>query len=140
MNQSVYMKYSCNTTVSTLFSKSETIKLEILHIIHNLARLIVYAYSTHILRFRLRVDVSLPMLFVIPLQSDNGTNSRRDATRSPTPSRISLGKKVKSVKETMRKRISKKSSSALFEQVLQRFMVVFISVVILNHEHGENLW
>ncbi|TSO25157.1 SAM and SH3 domain-containing protein 1 [Bagarius yarrelli] len=48
--------------------------------------------------------------------SDNGTISRRDAARSPTPSRISLGKKVKSVKETMRKRISKKSSSVLFEQ------------------------
>ncbi|XP_047677766.1 SAM and SH3 domain-containing protein 1 isoform X2 [Tachysurus fulvidraco] len=49
--------------------------------------------------------------------SDNGTSSRRDAGRSPTPSRISLGKKVKSVKETMRKRISKKSSAALFEQL-----------------------
>ncbi|KAI5102455.1 SAM and SH3 domain-containing protein 1 isoform X3, partial [Silurus meridionalis] len=49
--------------------------------------------------------------------SDNGTISRRDAARSPTPSRISLGKKVKSVKETMRKRISKKSSSVLFEQL-----------------------
>ncbi|KAF5909644.1 SAM and SH3 domain-containing protein 1-like isoform X1, partial [Clarias magur] len=49
--------------------------------------------------------------------SDNGTISRRDATRSPTPSRISLGRKVKSVKETMRKRISKKSSSVLFEQM-----------------------
>ncbi|XP_053366007.1 SAM and SH3 domain-containing protein 1 isoform X1 [Clarias gariepinus] len=49
--------------------------------------------------------------------SDNGTISRSDATRSPTPSRISLGKKVKSVKETMRKRISKKSSSVLFEQM-----------------------
>ncbi|MCI4382582.1 hypothetical protein PGIGA_G00016400 [Pangasianodon gigas] len=49
--------------------------------------------------------------------SDNGTISRRDAARSPTPSRISLGKKVKSVKETMRKRISKKSSSVMFEQL-----------------------
>ncbi|XP_058254806.1 SAM and SH3 domain-containing protein 1 isoform X2 [Hemibagrus wyckioides] len=49
--------------------------------------------------------------------SDNGTISRRDAARSPTPSRISLGKKVKSVKETMRKRISKKSSAVLFEQL-----------------------
>ncbi|XP_076834653.1 SAM and SH3 domain-containing protein 1-like isoform X2 [Brachyhypopomus gauderio] len=45
-------------------------------------------------------------------QGDGGGGS----TRSPTPSRISLGKKVKSVKETMRKRISKKSSSALPEQ------------------------
>ncbi|KAF4084177.1 hypothetical protein AMELA_G00125590 [Ameiurus melas] len=49
--------------------------------------------------------------------SDNGTISRRDTARSPTPSRISLGKKVKSVKETMRKRISKKSSSVMFEQL-----------------------
>ncbi|XP_036448662.1 SAM and SH3 domain-containing protein 1 isoform X2 [Colossoma macropomum] len=45
-----------------------------------------------------------------------GGDSRREAARSPTPSRISLGKKVKSVKETMRKRISKKYSSALSEQ------------------------
>ncbi|XP_072545416.1 SAM and SH3 domain-containing protein 1 isoform X2 [Salminus brasiliensis] len=43
-------------------------------------------------------------------------DSRRETARSPTPSRISLGKKVKSVKETMRKRISKKYSSALSEQ------------------------
>uniref|UniRef100_A0A3B4BQI1 SAM and SH3 domain containing 1b n=1 Tax=Pygocentrus nattereri TaxID=42514 RepID=A0A3B4BQI1_PYGNA len=43
-------------------------------------------------------------------------NSRKEAARSPTPSRISLGKKVKSVKETMRKRISKKYNSALSEQ------------------------
>ncbi|XP_060790457.1 SAM and SH3 domain-containing protein 1 isoform X2 [Neoarius graeffei] len=49
--------------------------------------------------------------------SDNGTINRRDAARSPLPSRISLGKKVKSVKETMRKRISKKSSSVQFEQL-----------------------
>ncbi|XP_057199197.1 SAM and SH3 domain-containing protein 1 isoform X2 [Triplophysa rosa] len=39
------------------------------------------------------------------------SNDSRDMSRSPTPSRISLGKKVKSVKETMRKRISKKYSS-----------------------------
>ncbi|KAG7331672.1 hypothetical protein KOW79_005641 [Hemibagrus wyckioides] len=40
----------------------------------------------------------------------------RDAIKSPTSSRISLGRKVKSVKETMRKRISKKYSSSLSEQ------------------------
>ncbi|XP_066524887.1 SAM and SH3 domain-containing protein 1 [Hoplias malabaricus] len=51
--------------------------------------------------------------------SETGDSSRREAARSPTPSRISLGKKVKSVKETMRKRISKKYSSALSEQSSQ---------------------
>ncbi|MCJ8750001.1 hypothetical protein PDJAM_G00194320 [Pangasius djambal] len=40
----------------------------------------------------------------------------RDLIKSPTSSRISLGRKVKSVKETMRKRISKKYSSSLSEQ------------------------
>ncbi|XP_059354539.1 SAM and SH3 domain-containing protein 1-like isoform X9 [Carassius carassius] len=40
----------------------------------------------------------------------------RDAVKSPTTSRISLGKKVKSVKETMRKRMSKKYVGFLSEQ------------------------
>ncbi|XP_026088606.1 SAM and SH3 domain-containing protein 1-like isoform X2 [Carassius auratus] len=40
----------------------------------------------------------------------------RDAVKSPTTSRISLGKKVKSVKETMRKRMSKKYVGSLSEQ------------------------
>ncbi|XP_073709209.1 SAM and SH3 domain-containing protein 1a isoform X2 [Garra rufa] len=40
----------------------------------------------------------------------------RDAVKSPTTSRISLGKKVKSVKETMRKRMSKKYAGSLSEQ------------------------
>ncbi|XP_061560224.1 SAM and SH3 domain-containing protein 1a isoform X7 [Phycodurus eques] len=40
----------------------------------------------------------------------------REVVKSPTTSRISLGKKVKSVKETMRKRMSKKYSSSLSEQ------------------------
>ncbi|XP_043119371.1 SAM and SH3 domain-containing protein 1 isoform X2 [Puntigrus tetrazona] len=48
--------------------------------------------------------------------NENGDISMRDASRSPTPSRISLGKKVKSVKETMRKRISKKYNSSPSEQ------------------------
>nr|XP_055027999.1 SAM and SH3 domain-containing protein 1 isoform X2 [Misgurnus anguillicaudatus] len=43
--------------------------------------------------------------------NDHRDISMRDTSRSPTPSRISLGKKVKSVKETMRKRMSKKYSS-----------------------------
>ncbi|KAL0967769.1 hypothetical protein UPYG_G00256620 [Umbra pygmaea] len=40
----------------------------------------------------------------------------REVVKSPTTSRISLGKKVKSVKETMRKRMSKKYSNSLSEQ------------------------
>ncbi|XP_017555406.1 SAM and SH3 domain-containing protein 1 isoform X3 [Pygocentrus nattereri] len=48
--------------------------------------------------------------------NNESEDSRKEAARSPTPSRISLGKKVKSVKETMRKRISKKYNSALSEQ------------------------
>ncbi|KAI2654125.1 SAM and SH3 domain-containing protein 1 [Labeo rohita] len=48
--------------------------------------------------------------------NENGDINIRDASRSPTPSRISLGKKVKSVKETMRKRISKKYNSSPSEQ------------------------
>ncbi|KAK1170820.1 SAM and SH3 domain-containing protein 1a isoform X2 [Acipenser oxyrinchus oxyrinchus] len=40
----------------------------------------------------------------------------REVVKSPTTSRLSLGKKVKSVKETMRKRMSKKYSSPLSEQ------------------------
>lgn len=56
---------------------------------------------------------------VILLQSETtDRSSRRVVVRSPTSSRIFLGKKVKSVKDSMRKRISKKSSTALFEQVL----------------------
>uniref|UniRef100_A0A8C7X9M9 SAM and SH3 domain containing 1a n=1 Tax=Oryzias sinensis TaxID=183150 RepID=A0A8C7X9M9_9TELE len=43
----------------------------------------------------------------------------REVVKSPTTSRISLGKKVKSVKETMRKRMSKKYSSSLSEQSTQ---------------------
>uniref|UniRef100_A0A8C1TIT3 SAM and SH3 domain containing 1a n=1 Tax=Cyprinus carpio TaxID=7962 RepID=A0A8C1TIT3_CYPCA len=40
----------------------------------------------------------------------------QDVVKSPTTSRISLGKKVKSVKETMRKRMSKKYAGSLSEQ------------------------
>ncbi|XP_041716256.2 SAM and SH3 domain-containing protein 1 isoform X3 [Coregonus clupeaformis] len=40
----------------------------------------------------------------------------REVVKSPNTSRISLGKKVKSVKETMRKRMSKKYSSSMSEQ------------------------
>ncbi|XP_040584113.1 SAM and SH3 domain-containing protein 1 isoform X3 [Mesocricetus auratus] len=40
----------------------------------------------------------------------------KEVIKSPTASRISLGKKVKSVKETMRKRMSKKYSSPVTEQ------------------------
>ncbi|XP_074846519.1 SAM and SH3 domain-containing protein 1 isoform X4 [Carettochelys insculpta] len=40
----------------------------------------------------------------------------KEVIKSPSSSRISLGKKVKSVKETMKKRMSKKYSSSLSEQ------------------------
>ncbi|KAM5229401.1 SAM and SH3 domain-containing protein 1 isoform 3-T3 [Ctenodactylus gundi] len=40
----------------------------------------------------------------------------KEVIKSPTASRTSLGKKVKSVKETMRRRISKKYSSSISEQ------------------------
>ncbi|XP_038617232.1 SAM and SH3 domain-containing protein 1 [Tachyglossus aculeatus] len=40
----------------------------------------------------------------------------KEVIKSPTTSRISLGKKVKSVKETMRKRMSKKYSNSVPEQ------------------------
>ncbi|XP_030124046.4 SAM and SH3 domain-containing protein 1 isoform X7 [Taeniopygia guttata] len=40
----------------------------------------------------------------------------KEVVKSPSASRISLGKKVKSVKETMKKRMSKKYSSSLSEQ------------------------
>uniref|UniRef100_A0A6J0UW57 SAM and SH3 domain-containing protein 1 isoform X1 n=1 Tax=Pogona vitticeps TaxID=103695 RepID=A0A6J0UW57_9SAUR len=40
----------------------------------------------------------------------------KEVIKSPSTSRISLGKKVKSVKETMRKRMSKKYSSSVSEQ------------------------
>ncbi|XP_038160137.1 SAM and SH3 domain-containing protein 1a isoform X3 [Cyprinodon tularosa] len=40
----------------------------------------------------------------------------REVVKSPNTTRISLGKKVKSVKETMRKRMSKKYSNSLSEQ------------------------
>nr|XP_033792469.1 SAM and SH3 domain-containing protein 1 isoform X2 [Geotrypetes seraphini] len=40
----------------------------------------------------------------------------KEVIKSPTTSRISLGKKVKSVKETMKKRMSKKYSSSMSEQ------------------------
>ncbi|KAK1793329.1 hypothetical protein P4O66_011711 [Electrophorus voltai] len=47
---------------------------------------------------------------------EGGAGRVRGADQSPALSRISLGKKVKSVKETMRKRISKKTTAALPEQ------------------------
>lgn len=57
----------------------------------------------------------------------------REVVKSPTTSRISLGKKVKSVKETMRKRMSKKYSSSLSEQVCHGHLKLFstLSFVLL---------
>ncbi|XP_046903533.1 SAM and SH3 domain-containing protein 1 isoform X1 [Hypomesus transpacificus] len=46
----------------------------------------------------------------------DGDGSSREAAKSPLTSRISLGKKVKSVRETMRKRISKRYHCSLSEQ------------------------
>ncbi|XP_055464042.1 SAM and SH3 domain-containing protein 1 [Psammomys obesus] len=48
--------------------------------------------------------------------SKEGDFVYKEVIKSPTASRISLGKKVKSVKETMRKRMSKKYSSPVSEQ------------------------
>ncbi|XP_058249594.1 SAM and SH3 domain-containing protein 1a isoform X6 [Hemibagrus wyckioides] len=61
-------------------------------------------------------DLSNRSLHVVSTASEPHEALYRDAIKSPTSSRISLGRKVKSVKETMRKRISKKYSSSLSEQ------------------------
>ncbi|KAM9496784.1 SAM and SH3 domain-containing protein 1a isoform 2-T2 [Clarias gariepinus] len=61
-------------------------------------------------------DLSNRSLHVVSTASEPHEALYRDVIKSPTSSRISLGRKVKSVKETMRKRISKKYSSSLSEQ------------------------
>ncbi|XP_076844174.1 SAM and SH3 domain-containing protein 1a isoform X2 [Brachyhypopomus gauderio] len=65
-------------------------------------------------------DLSNRSLHVVNTASEPSSKARealyRDELKSPNTSRISLGKKVKSVKETMRKRISKKYSSSISEQ------------------------
>uniref|UniRef100_A0A3B4BVR4 SAM and SH3 domain containing 1a n=1 Tax=Pygocentrus nattereri TaxID=42514 RepID=A0A3B4BVR4_PYGNA len=63
-------------------------------------------------------DLSNRSLHVVNTASEPNDQEAlyRDGVKSPTTSRISLGKKVKSVKETMRKRISKKYSGSLSEQ------------------------
>uniref|UniRef100_A0A7N6BZQ7 SAM and SH3 domain containing 1a n=1 Tax=Anabas testudineus TaxID=64144 RepID=A0A7N6BZQ7_ANATE len=63
-------------------------------------------------------DLSNRSLHVVNTGSENKEQESmyREVVKSPTTSRISLGKKVKSVKETMRKRMSKKYSSSLSEQ------------------------
>ncbi|KAM9840389.1 SAM and SH3 domain-containing protein 1a isoform 2-T2 [Aulostomus maculatus] len=63
-------------------------------------------------------DLSNRSLHVVNTGSENKEQEAiyREVVKSPTTSRISLGKKVKSVKETMRKRMSKKYSSSLSEQ------------------------
>ncbi|KAK0153085.1 SAM and SH3 domain-containing protein 1 [Merluccius polli] len=48
--------------------------------------------------------------------SNKDGGGARDGVKSPTTSRISLGKKVKSVRDTMRKRISKRYHCSLSEQ------------------------
>ncbi|XP_056620374.1 SAM and SH3 domain-containing protein 1a isoform X3 [Triplophysa dalaica] len=61
-------------------------------------------------------DLSNRSLHVVNTASEEQEALYRDAVKSPTTSRISLGKKVKSVKETMRKRMSKKYAGSLSEQ------------------------
>ncbi|XP_027139650.1 SAM and SH3 domain-containing protein 1a isoform X2 [Larimichthys crocea] len=65
-------------------------------------------------------DLSNRSLHVVNTGSEANNKEQeaiyREVVKSPTTSRISLGKKVKSVKETMRKRMSKKYSSSLSEQ------------------------
>ncbi|KAM6915765.1 SAM and SH3 domain-containing protein 1a isoform 2-T2 [Xenentodon cancila] len=65
-------------------------------------------------------DLSNRSLHVVNTGSEANSKEQeaiyREVVKSPTTSRISLGKKVKSVKETMRKRMSKKYSSSLSEQ------------------------
>lgn len=56
------------------------------------------------------------LLFVYVCQNKDG-DGVRDLIKSPTASRISLGKKVKSVRESMRKHISKRYHCSLSEQV-----------------------
>uniref|UniRef100_A0A8C8GJE6 SAM and SH3 domain containing 1a n=1 Tax=Oncorhynchus tshawytscha TaxID=74940 RepID=A0A8C8GJE6_ONCTS len=60
-------------------------------------------------------DLSNRSLHVVSAGSEHNA-VYREVVKSPNTSRISLGKKVKSVKETMRKRMSKKYSSSLSEQ------------------------
>ncbi|XP_056283885.1 SAM and SH3 domain-containing protein 1a isoform X4 [Pseudoliparis swirei] len=65
-------------------------------------------------------DLTNRSLHVVNMGSEANSKEQeaiyREVVKSPTMSRISLGKKVKSVKETMRKRMSKKYSSSLSEQ------------------------
>ncbi|XP_012722775.2 SAM and SH3 domain-containing protein 1a isoform X8 [Fundulus heteroclitus] len=65
-------------------------------------------------------DLSNRSLHVVNAASEANNKEEeaiyREVVKSPNTTRISLGKKVKSVKETMRKRMSKKYSSSLSEQ------------------------
>uniref|UniRef100_A0A3B5L4U5 SAM and SH3 domain containing 1a n=1 Tax=Xiphophorus couchianus TaxID=32473 RepID=A0A3B5L4U5_9TELE len=63
-------------------------------------------------------DLSNRSLHVVNAASEANEQEAiyREVVKSPNTTRISLGKKVKSVKETMRKRMSKKYSSSLSEQ------------------------
>ncbi|XP_034621345.1 SAM and SH3 domain-containing protein 1-like isoform X3 [Trachemys scripta elegans] len=66
-------------------------------------------------------DLTNRSLHVVNINNSDQTGKEGDfiykeVIKSPSASRISLGKKVKSVKETMKKRMSKKYSSSLSEQ------------------------
>lgn len=84
---------------------------------------------------------SSPSSLIVPLflsfiliQNKEQEPIYREVVKSPTTSRISLGKKVKSVKETMRKRMSKKYSSSLSEQVWHK------NTWTLAHRFAESHW
>ncbi|XP_047466600.1 SAM and SH3 domain-containing protein 1-like isoform X2 [Mugil cephalus] len=65
-------------------------------------------------------DLTNRLVQTVPTDNDNttkdGDGGGRDFVKSPSTSRISLGRKVKSVRETMRKHISKRYNSSLSEQ------------------------
>lgn len=71
------------------------------------------------------------ILFSLKLQNKEQEAIYREVVKSPNTTRISLGKKVKSVKETMRKRMSKKYSSSLSEQVRRTELNAHMEVQIL---------
>uniref|UniRef100_A0AAY4EDR2 SAM and SH3 domain containing 1a n=1 Tax=Denticeps clupeoides TaxID=299321 RepID=A0AAY4EDR2_9TELE len=61
-------------------------------------------------------DLSNRSLHIVNTSESNDEDLSREGMKSPSISRISLGKKVRSVKETMKKRMSKKYSNSLSEQ------------------------
>ncbi|KAM9777504.1 LOW QUALITY PROTEIN: SAM and SH3 domain-containing protein 1-like [Neosynchiropus ocellatus] len=62
-------------------------------------------------------DSWTPQLTVVLVQKSGAVEGVTDAVKSPPTSRMTLGKKVKSVRDTMRKHISKRYHCSLSEQV-----------------------